>query len=91
MKKQLEQLCITYHLGNLSKEPEQVAGGLMHRMYHVYTDQGEYAVKLLNPDIMKRPEAFCNMINSEIVSNELKEDIPLVAAKKFGERYLRSK
>ena len=79
----IEKLCQSYHLGKLKGEPEMITGGLMHRMYHVSTDQGEYAVKLLNPDIMKRPEALQNMINSETVSNALKDVVPLVAAKCF--------
>lgn len=79
----IEKLCQSYHLGKLKGEPEMVTGGLMHKMYHVSTERGEYAVKLLNPDIMKRPEALQNMINSEIVSNALKDVVPLVAAKCF--------
>ena len=79
----IEKLCQSYHLGKLKGEPDMITGGLMHRMYHVSTDQGEYAVKLLNPDIMKRPEALQNMINSETVSNALKDVVPLVAAKCF--------
>ena len=87
----IEQLCKKYNLGNLKREPEMVTGGLMHKMYHVSTDQGEYAVKLLNPDIMKRTKALQNMINSEIVSDALKSVIPLVAAKSFqGEKIIES-
>ena len=71
----IEQLCQSYRLGKLKRVPEMVTGGLMHKMYHVRTDKGEYAVKLLNPDIMKRPEALQNMINSEIVSNALMDVI----------------
>lgn len=82
-KMKIEQLCIQYGLGNLTKEPQSVSGGFMHQMYHVITNKGEYAVKMLNPDIMKRPEALQNMINSELVSNALKDRIPLVAAKEF--------
>ncbi len=81
--KKIEKLCKNYNLGNLKREPETITGGLMHKMYHVSTDQGEYAIKLLNSDIMKRTEALENMINSEIVSNALISVIPLVAAKSF--------
>lgn len=84
----IEKLCQSYHLGKLKGEPEMITGGLMHRMYHVSTDQGEYAVKLLNPDIMKRSEALQNMINSEIVSNALKDVVLLVAAKCFDGKYI---
>ncbi len=58
----LSVLCEKYGLGTMQKEPLAVKGGLLHRMYRVTTDQGDYAVKLLNPDIMKRPQAMNNMI-----------------------------
>lgn len=79
----IEKLCINYNLGNLKEEPGIVTGGLVHKMYHVRTDQGEYAIKLLNPNIMKRTEALQNMENSEMVANALIRVIPLVAAKRF--------
>ena len=82
--KKIYNLCNNYNLGKLINEPTVVTGGLMHKMYHVSTDQGEYAIKVLNPDIMKRPEALANMINSEKVSNSLLNIIPLVAAKTFN-------
>lgn len=84
--KKIAELCMNYNLGNLIDEPKFVTGGLMHKMYQVSTDQGEYAIKLLNHDIMKRPEALTNMINSELLSNALSNVIPLVAAKTFHGR-----
>lgn len=84
----IEKLCQSYRLGKVKSEPEMVTGGLMHKMYHVRTDEGEFAVKLLNPDVMKRPEALQNMINSETVSNALKDVVPLVAAKCFDGKYI---
>lgn len=83
MKTKIENLCKKYNLGVLIQEPEMITGGLMHKMYRVTTNQGDYAVKVLNPDIMQRKEALQNMINSEKVSNRLKDRIPLVAAKTF--------
>lgn len=83
MRKKLEQLCIKYELGQLVSEPEQVSGGLLHRMYHVQTSQGEYAIKVLNPEIMKRPEALKNTIHSEKVAEILKDTVPLIGAKCF--------
>ena len=79
----ITELCMNYDLGKLIEEPKLVTGGLMHKMYHVRTDRGEYAIKWLNPDIMRRPEALTNMIHSELVSNALSNVIPLVAAKTF--------
>ena len=81
--KEIEKLCRKYHLGILQGVPEEVTGGLLHKLYRVSTDKGEYAIKRLNPNIMKRAEALRNMINSQLVSNELIGVIPLVAAKCF--------
>lgn len=81
--KEIGKLCKKYDLGTLQGAPEAVTGGLLHKLYHVSTDKGEYAIKRLNPDIMKRAEALQNMINSELVSSELSGVIPLVAAKCF--------
>ena len=37
-----------------------VSGGLMHKMYKVQTERETYAVKCLNPQIMKHPDVFEN-------------------------------
>lgn len=79
----IDYLCEKYHLGKMQRPPELVTGGLLHKMYHVHTDKGEYAIKQLNPDIMKRPEALQNMINSEKIAEQLKAHVPLVAAREF--------
>ena len=84
MRQLIESFCHAYGLGSLLAEPEPVTGGLMHAMYRVQTSQGDYAVKILNADIMQRSTAYQNMVNSEIVSNALRETVPLVAAKAFG-------
>lgn len=81
-------LCENYKLGSLKEEPEMVTGGLLHKMYHVRTDKGEYAIKALNPNIMKRTDALQHTINSEIVSNALADVIPLVAAKCFEGKHI---
>ncbi len=88
MVKKIEKLCKKYHLGCLKSRPEAVTGGLLHKMYHVETDKGEYAVKVLNPGIMKRPEALKNTINSELVSNAFADMIPLVSAKELEGNYV---
>ena len=88
MEQKIAHLCEKYKLGNITNSPVIVTGGLMHKMYRVKTDQGEYAIKALNPDIMQRPEAMRNMINSERISHALKEEIVLVAAKEFEGQYV---
>ena len=39
----ITELCMKYALGKIIEEPKLVTGGLMHKMYQVSTDQGEYA------------------------------------------------
>lgn len=54
----LEKLTDQMGLGHMLEEPVRVTGGLLHKVYHVTTTAGEYAVKVLNPEIMKRPKAL---------------------------------
>ena len=88
MKEQINKFCEKYNLGSPSEEPVMVTGGLMHKMYRVITGQGQYAIKVLNPDIMQRPDALQNMINSEKISNELKEVVSLIAAKSLDGKHI---
>lgn len=64
-----EILCTKLDLGQLLSDPKQVFGGFLHRMYHLSTNKGEYAVKALNPQIMQRETALYNFIFSEKVAN----------------------
>ena len=41
--------------GDPTAQPQRVTGGYLHKMFQVETPSGKYAVKLLNPLIMKRP------------------------------------
>ena len=83
MEQKIVHLCTEYNLGNVTSKPAMITGGLLHKMYRVVTDKGEYAVKALNPDIMQRPAAMRNMVNSERISHALKKEIPLIAAREF--------
>ena len=78
----IDNFCNEYGLGGvLALRP--VFGGLLHKMYRVETESGTYAVKVLNPEIMRRPEALHNTINSEKVARALKALVLVVAAKEF--------
>ena len=61
----LVRLAHTCGLGTIIADIEPVTGGLMHRMYKVMTDSGVYAVKHLNPEIMKRPDVHENYARAE--------------------------
>ena len=76
MQKLAEQL----KSGELLYEPEKVKGGLLHTVYRIITTEGEFALKVLNVEIMKRPEALKNMINSERIAMAFCDEIPVVAS-----------
>ena len=87
MNGKIKNFCIDYGLGGvLALRP--VSGGLLHNMYRVETTSGIYAVKVLNPEIMQRPQALQNTINSEKVARALAEIVPVVAAKEFDGAYV---
>ena len=104
MQKTLTCLFEKYSLGKIQRDSLSVEGGLLHQMYHVVKDQGAYAVKLLNPNIMKRPKALGNMVNSEYIAEcmaeygtrrafqgkaaELPNVIPVIAAIKLQGQHI---
>ncbi len=74
-------------LGEISSPIENVSGGFMHRMYKVtVSDNGvedckSFAVKHLNPEIMKKPQAHSNYARSEKLEGILEQaHIPIVPA-----------
>lgn len=67
-------------LGTLREPPRRVNGGLIHTMYAAVTERGKYAVKVLNPAVMKREKALENTIFSEKIARELSKVVPAVPA-----------
>jgi Ser/Thr protein kinase RdoA (MazF antagonist) len=61
-----------------------LTGGHLHRMYSVQTDQRRYAVKALNPQVMLRPQALSNIIESERVACIAARYIPAAPALVFN-------
>lgn len=76
----MEKLMSTLRLGRLLEEPVRIEGGLLHKMYRVSTSDGLFAVKVLNPEIMKRPDALVNTIRSEKVARAFDGLIPAVVS-----------
>lgn len=71
-------------LGIIKEEPIRVTGGLLNRMYKVNTTNGIYAIKHLNPEVMKRKDAKENHILAEEIANIAKESgITCIPAKVF--------
>ena len=80
----IEKLMLKLHLGSLTEEPAGVRGGLLHKMYRVSTSKGLFAVKKLNQEIMKRPAALSNTIQSEKIARAFSELIPAVVSLEIG-------
>ena len=81
----LEQLIRQNNIATKVNKIEKVTGGLSHKMYKVETDKAIYAVKELNPGIMKREKAYSNFVFSEKVARIAKEnEISSVGAINFN-------
>lgn len=72
--RKLKEVINNLNLGNVIEEPLRVTGGLLNRMYKVKTTTGTYAVKHLNPEVMKRKGAKDNHILAEQIANIAKEE-----------------
>ncbi|MBO4629909.1 MAG: aminoglycoside phosphotransferase family protein [Treponema sp.] len=80
----IESLFEKLGLGKITSPINSVSGGFMHRMYKVCTENHTYAVKHLNPEIMKRPGAMDNYKKAERLEAILEEEgIPIVPALVF--------
>lgn len=74
MREFFEKVIKKLKLGELISEPSQVTGGLTHRMFKVETTSGKYIIKLLNPNIMKRPTAMGNFNRADELEEILKKN-----------------
>jgi len=78
---QVELLCSAYGLGDPRKELQAVSGGLLHRMWRLDTTQGTFAIKQLNPAIMRKPFIRDSYRLSEHIAGAMAtHGVPAVAA-----------
>ena len=68
-------------LGSARPPITPVFGGYLHRMYKVNTESGSFAVKHLNPNIMKRPDSMGNFMRADAMEKML-EDVG-ISGKEF--------
>ena len=68
----IEKFCEKY-LGKVLSVT-RLYGGLMHKMFKVETDKGIYCVKVLNPEVMSRSDAYDNFVVSEKISHFVKDN-----------------
>lgn len=85
-----EMLAFNLKLGKLIEKPSRVSGGLTHKMYKLVTDKSKYIVKLLNPNIMKRPIALGNFEKSDSYEELFKENnIDAIYSLKFNDKKMQ--
>ncbi len=75
----LKEFCSHYNLGSVTGI-SKLSGGFMHKMYKVETDKGVYAIKILNPEVMSRSDAYGNFVISEKISNLAKDNGIIVSS-----------
>ncbi|WP_214851094.1 phosphotransferase [Exiguobacterium sp. s193] len=93
---QFDRICRLFGLGERTEHPRPLSGGLIHNMYELNTTQGRYAVKCLNPQIMKRPEARGNFKEAEDIALFAGRHLAALPAKRLrgeavqqiGDRYV---
>lgn len=74
----------------LKEKPIPLNGGFMHKMYKVDTEQGVYALKLLNPYVMQRKTAMSNFMRAEQIEFQLEQkNIPIIPALSFNGRKIQ--
>lgn len=62
-------------------EPVRLSGGFMHKMYKINTQQGAFALKLLDPFVMQRETAMDNFAKAERIELLLEQEgIPVLPA-----------
>ncbi len=78
-------------IGVVEQPITPVSGGFLHRMYRVQAGGKTYAVKHLNPEIMKRPDAMENYKSAEALEKILEDaGIPIVAAMTIDGRKMQT-
>lgn len=86
----LEDICQQYNLGALQCPPLPLKGGFLHKMYSLFTEKGRYAVKLLNPYIMRRDTAMENYRRAEELELLLENNkLPIIPALQFAGRKMQ--
>lgn len=86
----IAKLFMSCGLGRIIAPVSQVSGGFLHRMYRAETAGQTYAVKHLNPGIMKRPGVIENYRKAEKLEQILEDaGIPIVSALAAGGRKMQ--
>ena len=79
-KELVEEICKKNNLGNVIRDVCAVSGGLLHKMWHIETEKGQYAINELNEEIIKRVGVIDSFELSESIAAQLVTvSIPAIA------------
>ena len=69
MNEIIKNLIIKKNLREIIEAPKRIEGGLLNKIFKISTTKGNYALKLLNPEVISRKDGKKNIIFTEKVSN----------------------
>ena len=69
MNEIISELVNKCNLGSLLESPKRISGGLLNKMFKVSTTKGNFAFKLINPEVIQRKDGIKNILFTEKVSN----------------------
>ena len=69
MNEIIKNLIIKCNLGEIIEARKRIEGGLLNKIFKISTTKGNYALKLLNPEVISRKDGKKNIIFTEKVSN----------------------
>ena len=76
-----KNIALAYDLGAWDTLPQAVTGGLKHRLYRARTARGEYAVKVLNPRLLRGMGRLARYKRAEQIAQEAAQaGLPAVCA-----------
>jgi thiamine kinase-like enzyme len=66
-------ICQKYDFGTPTSNPVKVTGGLIHKMWKIETEKGNFAIKEINSEIAGRSGVLENMNQCEIVAKKFND------------------
>ena len=87
----ISELLKKCNLGILLNQPKKIEGGLLNKIFKVSTTKGDYAIKLINPEVIKRKTGIKNILFTEKVSKIAKlNGINCIPAKEINKEIIHS-
>ena len=91
MNEIIKNLIIKCNLGEIIEAPKRIEGGLLNKIFKISTTKGNYALKLLNPEVISRKDGKKNIIFTEKVSNIAKsKGIKCISAHEINGKLIHS-